>query len=42
MYHQIQYSLRFKRKSMSAIQKLLSEKGKPMITHLAYTYTKQQ
>ena len=27
---------------MSAIQKLLSEKGKPMITHLGYTYTKEK
>ena len=27
---------------MSAIQKLLSEKGKPMITHLDYTYMKEK
>ena len=27
---------------MSAIQELLSEKRKPMITHLGYTYTKEK
>ena len=27
---------------MSAIQKLLSEKGKSMITHLGYIYTKEK